>query len=190
MKPNRRKTRRPEETAKRLLDSAEKEFNSRGFSGTDTNRIARKAGYAPQTFYRHYRDKTEIFLAVYDGWWREEGAAIGETIAAGGRAENIARVVLRFHARWRVFRRSLRHLAVEDKRVRAARAAARLAQLQTLRALPANKRRKLADLAAALLALERLCDAAAEDEFADLGIDGKAILKAVSAAVSATHGGD
>jgi len=182
MKPKRRNK---QETSDRLLNAAEAEFNSRGFEGTDTNRIARRAGYAPQTFYRHYKDKTAIFLAVYDRWWREEGAAIGKIIAAGGRAEDIARVVLRFHARWRIFRRSLRHLAVADKRVRAARAAARLQQLAVL---PGAAKRKQAELAAALLALERLCDAAAEGEFADLGISGSAVSAAVSAAVRATHG--
>jgi len=188
MTPKRRKPRNSEETANRLLDAAEAEFNSRGFSGTDTNRIARAAGYAPQTFYRHYQDKTEIFLAVYDRWWRGEGAAIGETIAAGGRAEDIARVVLRFHARWRIFRRSLRHLAVEDKRVRAARAAARIEQLQSLKALSANKHRTHSELAAALLALERLCDAAAENEFADLGISAANVRGMIAMAVRATHG--
>ena len=90
--------------------------------------------------------------------------------------------------RWRGFRRSLRHLAVEEKRVRAARTAARLEQLQSLKAIPGRKKRSDAELASALLALERLCDAAAEGEFADLGISKAAIRKAVAAAVRHTHG--
>lgn len=187
-KPRKAPARKPDETAKHLLDAAETEFNTRGFHGTDTNRIARAAGYAPQTFYRHYADKTAIFLAVYDRWWRSEGRAIAKIIAARGSLDDIARTVISFHTRWRIFRRSLRHLAVEDDRVRAARAAARRAQLRSLKALPRRKKRSDAELASALLALERLCDAAAEGEFADLGISKAAVRRAVAMAVRATHG--
>jgi len=187
-KPRKAQTRNPEETAKHLLDAAEAEFNARGFHGTDTNRIARAAGYAPQTFYRHYDDKTAIFLAVYDRWWRSEGGAIAQILAARGSADDIAVTVISFHTRWRGFRRSLRHLAVEDDRVRAARAAARLEQLRSLNAIPGRKKRSDEELASALLALERLCDAAAEGEFADIGISKAAIRKTVAAAVRHTHG--
>ncbi|HUJ03781.1 MAG TPA: TetR/AcrR family transcriptional regulator [Rhizomicrobium sp.] len=190
MRAKRRKpqSRKPDETRKRLLDAAETAFNFLGFDGTDTNRIARAAGFAPQTFYRHFEDKTDIFLAVYDRWWRDEGTAVAKTIAAGGRAEDIARVVIRFHARWRVFRRSLRHLAVSDARVRVARASARLEQLQALKRIPGAKHRSDAELSAALLSLERLCDAAAEREFTDLGISVADTHKMIAAAVRVTHG--
>jgi len=188
MTPKRRKTRNPGETGTRLLDAAEGEFNSRGFSGTDTNRIAKKAGYAPQTFYRHYKDKTEIFLAVYDRWWRSEGRAIARIIAARGSVKDIACVAISFHTRWRIFRRSLRHLAVEDKRARAARAAARLEQLQSLRSIPGRAKRSDAELASALLMLERLCDAAAEGEFTDLGISVADMREMIARAVRMTHG--
>src|SRR5688572_2853570 len=51
-----------------LLDAARAEFDEAGFEGTDTNRIARRAGYAPQTFYRHFADKTTIFVETYHRW--------------------------------------------------------------------------------------------------------------------------
>lgn len=190
MTPKRRKpnTRKPDETRRRLLDAAETAFNSKGFEGTDTNRIARAAGYAPQTFYRHFKDKTDIFLSVYERWWRDEGAAVGHAIAAGGRAEDIASVVMSFHARWKIFRRSLRHLAVSDSRVRAARAEARRQQLKVLAALRGHTAPKIAQLTVSLLALERLCDAAAEGELADLGISKAAARNMIANAVLATHG--
>lgn len=170
----------PEETRAKLLVAAEKEFNTRGFDGTDTNRIARRAGYAPQTFYRHYPDKTAIFLAVYDAWWRAEAASLAQTGAQN--AKEAARVVLDFHARWRIFRRSLRHLAVADPTVRKARAAARRAQIARWK--KAGSRRSTAELAGALLTAERLCDAAAEGELADLGLFKANALKLVAQAMS------
>ncbi len=188
-----RKSRDPEETEAKLLAAAEREFNTRGYFGTDTNRIARAAGYAPQTFYRHFPDKTAIFLAVYDGWWRAERTAIAD-VARGARGnaalERIADTAIGFHTRWRIFRRSLRHLAVEDPRVRAARAEARLKQIESLERLPRKKRRSRAELAAALLTLERLCDAAAENEFSDMAFSAADARRAVIAALRTTHGGE
>src|ERR1700679_2017991 len=50
------------ETSSRLVDAGAKEFAECGFQGTDTNKIARRAGFAPQTLYRWFDDKTAIFL--------------------------------------------------------------------------------------------------------------------------------
>src|SRR6185503_20792385 len=68
-------------TDARLLAAAAKEFNQRGFDGTDTNRIARRAGFAPQTFYRWFQDKTEVFLAVYRTWEDQERAMLSKLLA-------------------------------------------------------------------------------------------------------------
>ena len=170
----------PEETRARLLAAAEKEFNTSGFDGTDTNRIAKKAGYAPQTFYRHFPDKTAIFLDVYDAWWRAEAAALAQSKTRN--AKDAARIALDFHKRWRIFRRSLRHLAIVDAKVREARARARAEQI--VRWKKAGSHRSAAELAAALLTAERLLDAAAEGELADLGLKPAAILALATQAMA------
>jgi AcrR family transcriptional regulator len=186
MKPRPKKA--PPETSVLLLGAAQAEFNARGFHGTDSNRIARRAGFAPQTFYRHYADKTAIFLALYERWWRDESAAISAILRARGQAGlgKVADTLIAFHARWRRFRRSLRHLSVEDSRVRAARTRARKAQIATAKDLLPHLRRD--EIAALLLILERLCDAAAEGEFVDMGFAKADARKAVIAALSAAYG--
>ena len=186
MKPRNR--RNGQETGAALLNAAQAEFNARGFHGTDSNRIARRAGFAPQTFYRHYTDKTAIFLAVYERWWRDESAAISAILRARGRAGlgKVADTLIAFHAKWRGFRRSLRHLSVEDGRVRAARTRARKAQIATAKDLLPGLRRD--EIASLLLILERLCDAAAEGEFVDMGFAKADARKAVIAALSAAYG--
>ena len=68
-------------TSEKLIAAAAKEFNEHGFGGTDTNRIARRAGFAPQTFYRWFRDKVEIFIKTYELWQREEFGAISALLA-------------------------------------------------------------------------------------------------------------
>jgi hypothetical protein len=45
-----------EPTADKLLKAAMAEFNEHGFTGADTNRIARRAGLAPHTLYRWCKD--------------------------------------------------------------------------------------------------------------------------------------
>jgi len=179
-------TRNSEETEARLIAAAEAEFNSRGFHGTDSNRIARLAGYAPQTFYRHFEDKTEIFLAVYERWWRAESEAIGKVLGKGGTSDlrKVADILIAFHTEWRIFRRSLRHLSTEDERVKKARVAARKNQIATAKSLIPDLRKSDSDIAAALLVLERLSDAVAEGEFVAMGFREAAGRSAVVAALA------
>lgn len=49
-----------------LVRAAAEEFNRAGFGGTNTNKIARAAGFAPATFYRYFDDKKAIMVAAFD----------------------------------------------------------------------------------------------------------------------------
>ena len=179
-----------EDTKALLLLAAAAEFNTQGFSGTDTNRIARAAGFAPQTFYRHYADKTEIFIRVYERWQEDERkkitAAMRAVPSSKGRALAVAATLIAGHREWACFRRSLRLLALEDDRVRAARTASRRAQLDALseRLAPSPWAARVA----ALLTVERLCDAAADAETDDLGIDATAWNALVAQAIGRLRG--
>jgi AcrR family transcriptional regulator len=160
--------RQPQRTRAQLIQAAVREFNAHGYAGTDTNRIAREAGFAPQTFYRHFHDKLAIFHEVYEQWWRAEGEAVA--IAAGDARDALAaaKVILQFHENWKIFRRSLRMLSVEDERTRRARAEGRRSQIHALGQSLDDQ--GFAQKLGQLLTVERLCDAAAEGEFSDLGV--------------------
>jgi AcrR family transcriptional regulator len=165
----------PETTSERLLQAAASEFNEQGCGGTDTNKIARRAGFAPQTFYRWFQDKVEIFVKTYERWQREEFSAIGKLLAENASDIRLAQAIVAHHKAWLVFRRSLRQLSVENDVVRAARARARLGQIAYLKTInPNNLGRDDAALAAILLQTERLADALAEGEFRDMGLNKKA----------------
>jgi AcrR family transcriptional regulator len=161
------------DTRQKLVLAAVKEFGQGGFSGTDTNRIAKRAGFAPQTFYRWFRDKTEIFIAVYRLWEEDERDMIDGLLAANAKPAEIVDAAIAHHRDYLVFRRSLRALSVEDPQVRAARADSRKRQIERLKAWNKGSRKSTAEIAAALLQMERLADAIAEGEFADLGLDDK-----------------
>ncbi len=152
-------------TREALLQAARAEFDHGGFDGTDTNRIARRAGYAPQTFYRHFADKRAIFLAVYDRWLEVEFRDVGRATARGPLAAS--RVLIRHHSEHREFRRSLRRLTVADDRVRRARAASREDQIERLAKGSFDKLDRLSRIAL-ILCIERISDAAADGELADL----------------------
>ncbi len=155
-----------EATRSALIAAAAAAFDDVGFEQTNTNDIARRAGFAPQTFYRHFRDKLAIFIAVYEGWTLSELDAI----ASAASPEDLARQTWRHHTNTRLFRRTLRDLSVRNPDVAAARAASRLRQLEAIRLRePGFAKRSVTAQIGVLLAFERLCDAIVEGEFERLG---------------------
>lgn len=170
----------PEATSERLLQAAACEFNEQGFGGTDTNRIARRAGFAPQTFYRWFQDKVEIFIKTYERWQHEEFGALNKLLAAKASNARLAQAIVAHHKAYLIFRRSLRQLSVENEAIRAARARARLNQIAYVRSLSPNVARDDASIAAVLLQTERLADALAEGEYHDMGLDNKAGKEALA----------
>ena len=165
----------PRETRARLVAVAAVEFNRVGYHGTDSNRLARAAGYAPGTFYKHFPDKRAVLLAAYEAWVTAEWDAIASLLRGnGGSATLAARIVdmvVALHRRWRGLRASLRVLVAEDATARAFYRRQRRRQLALIAGLrPARERRAREEDAVLLYTLERVCDAIAEGELRDLGI--------------------
>ena len=158
-------------TPERLLEAAALEFNAHGYGGTDTNKIARRAGFAPQTFYRWFTDKLVVFIKIYERWQGEELGLIEPLLAENASDARVAEAIIAHHRAYLVFRRSLRQLAVESEAVRIARARSRQNQIAYLKT--ANLGYGLDDSAivAILFQMERLADALAEGEFSDIGVD-------------------
>ncbi len=166
-----RKPRMIQDTRAALIQAARLEFEDAGYDGTHSNKIATRAGYAPQTFYRHFSDKLEIFLAVYALWVDEEHAAL-DTVR---RARAAAAAIVGHHRASLGMRRALRRLSVSDDQVRRARAKSRRDQIERLRVrLPHLRSVSNAEMAANLFMIERLSDACAEREFVDLGVSAEA----------------
>jgi AcrR family transcriptional regulator len=51
-------------TRDRILDAAAHVMRTRGFARATTKEIARAAGFSEATLYKHFQDKTDLFLAV------------------------------------------------------------------------------------------------------------------------------
>ncbi len=157
-------------TPTRLILAASEEFNQYGFAGTDTNRIARRAGFAPQTFYRHFEDKIAIFVAVYRDWEEQERRVFDELAQRQADINEFVTALIQQHRAYRVFRRSLRLLSVEHPAVRQARADSRLRQLRQI--MQWSEQTNVTDQhALLLLQIERLADAIVDEELNDLGVD-------------------
>jgi len=195
------------DTRDRLVAAAAAVFNRDGYHGTDSNRLARAAGYAPATFYKHFPDKRTILLAAYEGWVTTEWQGIGTALRAARtpteRAERIVALVLEHHRRWKGLRASLRALVVTDPVVRRFHRAQRRRQLELLaemrrgaRGTPAMARvddatrgvsdatRHVSD-AIMLFTLERTLDAIAEGETDALGLDTDIVMTRLRAIVGA-----
>ncbi|MCW5831643.1 MAG: TetR/AcrR family transcriptional regulator [Labilithrix sp.] len=151
------------------MQAAAEIFNRDGYAATDSNRIAREAGYSPGTFYKHFADKKQIFLAVYEEWvareWAEISAQISSGEDVGTRAEAIVAIFLEHHKRWRGFRASLRALVSNEPDVRDFYRAQRKKQLALLAALRGGDDGRAREADALLLyTVERTADAIADGE--------------------------
>lgn len=173
-RPAAKRSRDPQESRRALLQAAAGIFNSEGYFATDSNRIARAAGYAPGTFYTHFTDKRAIFLAVYEEWVTEEMALVEAVLSQPGEPRaarrRFAEAVLGHHRRWRVFRASLRALYATDAEVHEARLAQRARQIAQTERLLAAKADRAAILTSMLL-FEALCDSIADGDIAALGVE-------------------
>lgn len=180
----------PEETRTRLVAAAAQVFNRSGYHGTDSNRIARAAGYSPGTFYKHFADKREIFLAAFADWVDQEWEAIEREVSLAHDPERLARriveLTLKLHTRWRGLRASILGLVGTDPVVRRFHRSQRRRQLRMLAALRKRRRARARppeeDLVL-LYTMERTCDALAMGELGDLGLSKSAVVRALHTTV-------
>jgi AcrR family transcriptional regulator len=181
----------PAATRARLVQAAAEVFNRVGYRGTDSNRLARAAGYAPGTFYKHFPDKRAIFLAAYEAWVTAEWAAVervlNEPAPRMARAAALVDTIVAMHRRWRGLRASLRALVAEDAEARAFYRAQRRRQLELLARLssprhtPASPR---AEHAVLLYTIERVSDAVADGELRELGLRVEDVLRQLQAVIA------
>jgi AcrR family transcriptional regulator len=159
---------RREDTRAKLLATARTEFLRYGFDGTDAARIARRTGVSPNTFYRCFKGKVDVFIAVYLAWAAEEQRAFEGLIAKRGTAAEIVDAVVTRHRQHVWFRRSVRRLAHEDTFVRQAVA---LVRREHLRTLTRGSAADPAAVSADLIQYEHLAVTLAEAELDDMTVD-------------------
>jgi AcrR family transcriptional regulator len=176
----------PHETRGRLVAAAAELFNRVGFHGTDSNRIAHAAGYSTGVFYKHFKDKREIFLAAYEAWSIAEWKKVATIVSSGDSDREIARqLVLMFidvHTEWRGLLASLRQLVFTDPTVRRFHRRQRKRQLDWIAELRAQRhvspRHREQDVLY-LYATERTFDAIAQGELRALGLKRELVIEAM-----------
>jgi AcrR family transcriptional regulator len=182
----------PVSTREALLKAAATLFNTDGYFGTDTNKIARAAGFAPATFYRHFNDKKEVFLAAYAHWVAEDWRIIEAALRDQNDPAAIARIFVRryksHHRAWGAFRRSMHALVATDDEARAFHVSTRAAQLDRMQALlreigaPTRPRE---DLLFRFLSIERSANALTDDDLTALGTSAEALSRRIEQEIRA-----
>src|SRR3954467_5734148 len=80
-----------EQTRERIVETAAKRFEERGFHATSVDQVATAAGYTKGAVYSNFASKEDLFFAVY-----ERRAAVAETRLteqlAADPAEGLARI--------------------------------------------------------------------------------------------------
>lgn len=176
----------PQETRRRLIAAAALLFNRVGFYGTDSNKIAQAAGYSTGVFYKHFKDKREIFLEAYEQWSIAEWEEVTAILSSGGsdreRARELVLMFIDVHTRWRGLLASLRQLVFTDETVRRFHRTQRKRQLEWMAQLRAQRnappRRREHDIVY-LYATERTFDAIAQGELRALGLNRKLVIEAM-----------
>jgi AcrR family transcriptional regulator len=161
--------------------AAAREIERHGYHGTDSNKIARAAGYAPATFYKHFADKRAALLAAHAAWVATEWDAIDARHGAAA----VVDFVLGHHRRWRGLRASVRALVRVDPVVRRFHRAERRRQLARMDAGPGAPEPRRRAAALLLLEVERIADAVADGELASLGVSAAAARAHLIARVTA-----
>ena len=189
---NRRLRGSPAETRERILAAASTLFNKVGYHRTDSNRIAREAGYATGTFYKHFKDKRDVFLAVYESWVASEWTAVEHELSPGGDtraiAERLVKLSIAFHVKWRGLRASLLELVFTDAQVRRYYRTQRRKQLDLMARLRAGMGlppRPREEDAVHLYTTERTFDAIAQGEIQALGLNRELVVEALVQKVAA-----
>lgn len=185
--PPRRRTGRPsksditpgQDAKTMLLQAAGAEFVEFGYDNTTSNRIAQRAGFAPQTFYRWYKDKLEVFIQVFEAWTDAELTQLDGMLTEQASNQDIAEAFVQNFRCFAMFKRSLQQLAAITPEVKQARAACRLKQIQQVKRWnPAMQDDEV--IASLLIGAETLCQALAEGEFEDMGLNGRAAYEQLS----------
>lgn len=168
----------PSRTRRQLKIAARREFNLAGFFLTDTNKIAKLAGYAPGTFYRHFKDKLEIFIEVYRDWHWELISEIERAFNSAANPNDIPRQLcsslLKLYSEGRLFRASLWTLSFFEPRITGYKLDRRRELVTTLNRLRQQLNNDISlPLKEALtfaLILERLIESIIENEYESLDI--------------------
>lgn len=187
----------PAATRQVLLKSAVQLFNVHGYFGTNTNEIARAAGFAPATFYRHFTDKKEVFLAAYAHWVAEDWAVIEAALQKGPDRARIAATLVEVyeerHRAWGLFRRSMHALVATDDEACDFHLRIRAGQLDRLEGLLSElgaPMRPREDLLFAFLSIERAANALTDDDLPALGTTASAFRRRLEAEMLNLLGGE
>ena len=98
-----------------VLEATAQVVGEVGYDSASTNKIARRAGFSPQTFYRWYGDKIAVFIAAYEAWEQQERCELETLVDSGSSASIMANAIVRQHRHFQGFRRSLRQPAGKQR---------------------------------------------------------------------------
>ena len=88
-----RKRLAPEQRRKLILEAAGRQFGARGYDGTRLDAVAAAAGVTKPVLYRHFEDKTALYLALLERH-REDLGSFAGAIPPEGPLEARLRAVL------------------------------------------------------------------------------------------------
>lgn len=173
-------------TRDRLVRAAADEFNRAGFGGTNTNKIARAAGFAPATFYRYFDDKKAIMVAAFEWVLSLQRDAILALVAqmdptdVEGIAKRVVKSLADHQRQWQKLVASGLVIASEDPELASLLHAKRnqdLAAMQAICTQLGGELKAREDDLLLLLAVEGLCVLLATTDPGAIGVSEAALIE-------------
>lgn len=87
-------SRRKQESRRKLMAAARRLFVERGYHDTRPQDISREAGVGHGTFYLHFEDKLDCFIAFADEATQELDAVLAEHLEGKGTLEEVVREIM------------------------------------------------------------------------------------------------
>src|SRR5213082_896317 len=84
----------------RMLRAMAEAVSELGYATTPVAEVLRRAGVSRETFYEHFRNKQECFLAAYDASARMLRGAVTDAFRSGSAADSVAEKLERLLARY------------------------------------------------------------------------------------------
>src|SRR5258708_35375201 len=112
-----------------------------------------------------------MFIGAYKSWEDLERRVLEDLLRGQASAEQLVEAIVSHHSEYKIFRRSLRQVSLDNSEVRQARAASRKRQVEAIHHWRQKRRPPMTEaaIATALLHMEPLAGALADDRAARHG---------------------
>ena len=163
----------------KIINSANKLFEEKGYFNTNSNEIAKSAGLAAGTFYNYFKTKEELFIEIYTRWHVNQRMEIQQVTFQGYEDKVFTKkcvdIIIKYYSQSKNFRSAIHVLKNSSENVYEFRLTQRKILIETIENVLKIRStiRSKEEVILFQLGLERFFDAYVHGELGEVGISKK-----------------